>query len=239
MPAEPYARKSFMESLSNVDRAELLELGHGREWAQGDVLVRTGEPADSGIILLSGLAKIHKTAEHGEEVVFAIAGAGDLFGEMSAIRNAPRSATVTALTTIDAAVLPAPELRSFFSGHPGAVTALLELTLMRLHTADVQRLEFVAADSLGRVASRLVELAERFGEPGDGGGALEVPLPFNQEELASWSGASGVHGARAPGAARAGRDPDPPPSPDGARPRPAAAARGADLSRRQVTRPGV
>ena len=34
----------------------------------------------------------------------------------------------------------------------------------------------------------------------------------------------GVHGARAPGAARAGRDPDPPPSPDGARPRPAAAA---------------
>lgn len=197
MPAEPYARKSFMESLSNADRAELLELGHGREWAQGDVLVRAGEPADSGIILLSGLAKIHKSAVHGEEVVFAIAGAGDLFGEMSAIRAAPRSATVTALTAIDAAVLPAPELRSFFSGHPGAVTALLELTLMRLYTADVQRLEFVAADSLGRVASRLVELAERFGEPGDGGGALEVPLPFNQEELASWSGASRESTARA------------------------------------------
>jgi len=197
MAAEPYARRSFMESLCSADRAELLELARGREWAQGDVLVRTGEPADSGIILLSGLAKIHKQAVHGEEVVFAIAGAGDLFGEMSAIRAAPRSATVTALTAIDGAVLPARELRSFFSSHPGAVTALLELTLTRLYAADVQRLEFVAADSLGRVASRLVELAERFGEPGDGGGMLEVPLPFNQEELASWSGASRESTARA------------------------------------------
>lgn len=191
-----YGRKSFMESLSAGDRDALLALGHRREWAQGDTLARAGEPADSGIILLSGLAKIHKSAVHGDEVVFAIAGAGDLFGEMSAIRDAPRSATVTALTSVDAVVLPAPELRSFFSRHPDAVIALLDLTLTRLYTADVQRLEFVAADSLGRVASRLVELTERFGEPRDGG-AVEVPLPFNQEELASWSGASRESTARA------------------------------------------
>ena len=129
MPEEPYARKSFMQSLSDGDREELLELGHRREWAQGDVLVRTGEPADSGIILLSGLAKIHKTADHGEEVVFAIAGAGDLFGEMSAIRERPPLGHGDRPHHVDAAVLPAPELRSFFSGHPGAVTALLDLTL--------------------------------------------------------------------------------------------------------------
>lgn len=189
MPDQPYARKSFMESLSDGDREALLALGHRREWARGDTLVRTGEPAGRGIILLSGLAKIHKSAVHGDEVVFAIAGAGDLFGEMSAIRDAAHSATVTALGAVDAVVLPAAELRSFFTGHPSAVIALLELTLRRLYTADMQRLEFVAADSLGRVASRLVELAERFGEAGDEG-VIEVPLPFNQEELASWSGAS-------------------------------------------------
>jgi CRP/FNR family transcriptional regulator, cyclic AMP receptor protein len=196
MSEESYGRKSFMESLPAGDREGLLALGRRRGWAQGDTLVRTGEPADSGIVLLSGLAKIHKSAVHGEEVVFAIAGAGDLFGEMSAIRDAPRSATVTALTAVDAVVLPAPELRSFFSRHPDAVISLLELTLARLYTADVQRLEFVAADSLGRVASRLVELTERFGEPRDDG-PVEVPLPFNQEELASWSGASRESTARA------------------------------------------
>jgi CRP/FNR family transcriptional regulator, cyclic AMP receptor protein len=184
-----------MESLSDCDREALLALGHRREWAQGDTLVRAGEPADSAIILFEGLVKIHKSASGGEEAVFAIAGAGDLFGEMSTIRVAARSATVTALTSVSGVVLPAPELRSFFSAHPDAVNALLDLTLTRLYTADMQRLEFVASDSLGRVTSRLVELAERFGEPRDG--VIEVPLPFNQEELASWSGASRESTARA------------------------------------------
>jgi CRP-like cAMP-binding protein len=185
-----------MESLSDRDREALLELGHRRDWSQGETLVRTGETADTGIVVLSGLAKIHKSAAHGDEVVFAIAGAGDVFGEMSAIRDAARSATVTALTAVNAVVLPAPSLKSFLSRHPEAVLALLDLTLARLYAADLQRLEFVAADSLGRVASRLVELTERFGEARDDG-AIDVPLPFNQEELASWSGASRESTARA------------------------------------------
>jgi CRP/FNR family transcriptional regulator, cyclic AMP receptor protein len=189
-------RKTFLQSLSDSDRETLLALGHRREWGSGGVLVRTGEPADSAIILLAGLVKIHKMASGGEEVLFAIAGAGDLFGEMSSIRAAPRSATVTALTAVDGVVLSAADLRSFFSRHPHTVIALLDLALTRLYTADMQRLEFVASDSLGRVTSRLVELAERFGEEHDGG-AIEVPLPLNQEELASWSGASRESTARA------------------------------------------
>lgn len=190
------AQKPFLESLSNGDREALLALGHHRQWSPGSILVRTGELADSAIVLLAGLVKIHKTATGGEEVLFAIAGAGDLFGEMSTIRSARRSATVTALTAADGVLLPASDLRSFFAGHPDVVTALLDLALTRLYTADLQRLEFVASDSLGRVASRLVELAERFGEKCDGG-AIEVPLPLNQAELASWSGASRESTARA------------------------------------------
>ena len=44
------------------------------------------------------------------------------------------------------------------------------------------------ADALGRVAWRLHELAERFGEGTPEG--IEVELPLSQEQLASWCGAS-------------------------------------------------
>jgi CRP/FNR family cyclic AMP-dependent transcriptional regulator len=48
--------------------------------------------------------------------------------------------------------------------------------------------EFAMLDSLARVARRLVELGERFGEPtGDG---VRVELPLSQEQLASWCGCS-------------------------------------------------
>ena len=38
------------------------------------------------------------------------------------------------------------------------------------------------------MAARLVELAERFGEPTNGG--VRVGLPLSQDELAGWTGAS-------------------------------------------------
>jgi hypothetical protein len=53
---------------------------------------------------------------------------------------------------------------------------------------QTKRLEFAALDTLGRVAWRLQELSERFGEQTAGG--IEVELPLSQEQLASWCGAS-------------------------------------------------
>jgi CRP/FNR family transcriptional regulator, cyclic AMP receptor protein len=88
------------------------------------------------------------------------------------------------------------ELRSFLASHPRATLALLDLALSRLHTADAHRVEFATSETLGRVTSRLVELAERFGE-GREDGSIDVGLPINQEELASWSASSRESTARA------------------------------------------
>lgn len=185
-----------MASLLEADRQDLLAAGGQREWRQGDVLVHTGDRTDRAIVLLSGLAKIHRSAGQGEDVVLGISGPGDLLGEMSAVRDSVRSATASALTDIRALVLPVPDLRGFLSSRPQATLALLDLALTRLYAADARRLEFATAASLGRVASRLIELAERFGEP-RATGEIDVALPFNQEELASWSAASRESTARA------------------------------------------
>ncbi|TMK88317.1 MAG: winged helix-turn-helix domain-containing protein [Actinobacteria bacterium] len=93
-------------------------------------------------------------------------------------------------------VLPVPDLRFFLSQHPRAALALLDLALSRLYVADARRIEFASSESLPRVTSRIVELAERFGQP-LGSGQIEVALPFSQEELASWSASSRESTARA------------------------------------------
>jgi CRP/FNR family cyclic AMP-dependent transcriptional regulator len=48
--------------------------------------------------------------------------------------------------------------------------------------------EFTALDSAGRVAQRLVELAERFGDRTAEG--LLIDLGLTQDEIASWTGTS-------------------------------------------------
>jgi CRP/FNR family transcriptional regulator, cyclic AMP receptor protein len=58
----------------------------------------------------------------------------------------------------------------------------------RLRYADSQQSQFATHDVVGRVAQRLVELADRFGSERDG--RIEVALPLSQEELAAWTGSS-------------------------------------------------
>jgi CRP-like cAMP-binding protein len=60
--------------------------------------------------------------------------------------------------------------------------------IAKLRDADRKRIEFGAHDTTGRVAARLVEMAERFGQPVDDG--MKIGLPFSQDELAGWTGAS-------------------------------------------------
>jgi CRP/FNR family transcriptional regulator, cyclic AMP receptor protein len=46
----------------------------------------------------------------------------------------------------------------------------------------------IAHDSVGRVARRLVDLADRYGEPVEGG--VRITVPISQTELAGWVGIS-------------------------------------------------
>jgi CRP-like cAMP-binding protein len=189
-------RSPFLESLTAGDRDELLAAGHDRHWYRGTFLVRAGDPADSAIIIRAGLVKIHKASADGEDVVLGISGPGDLMGEIVAVRTSVRSASATALEAVTGTVIAVPALRAFLAAHAHASLALLDLTLGRLYGSDARRLEFATAGALARVASRLIELAERFGAQ-RGDGALEVGLPINQEELASWSASSRESTARA------------------------------------------
>jgi CRP-like cAMP-binding protein len=187
---------SFLDSLGDDERDALIAAGQTRSWAKGDVLMFAGDRGDSAIVILSGLVKIHKTAS-ASEVVLALCGRGDILGEITAVRDSVRGATVTALEPVAGVVISVRSLRGFLGAHPRAALAFLELALARLATSDRRRMEFATSGSLGRVTSRLVELAERFGVPGPDDGSIEVTLPINQEELASWSASSRESTARA------------------------------------------
>jgi CRP/FNR family cyclic AMP-dependent transcriptional regulator len=66
----------------------------------------------------------------------------------------------------------------------------------RLRDADRKRIEFGMFDTTGRVAQRLVELAERYSEPYQPRhrplppGSVRITLNLTQEELAGWVGSS-------------------------------------------------
>ena len=178
----------FLAALEEPERADLLDRGRRRRYRRGAVVFHEGGGSDEIVVVLAGRVKVSTVTAEGKEVVLAFRGPGDLLGELSAIDGEARSATVGALEPVEAAVVAASEFRAFLSAHPRVAILLLEMLARRLRDADRKRVEFGAHDTLGRVSARLVELAERYGEPVADG--VRITLPLSQEELAGWTGSS-------------------------------------------------
>lgn len=163
--------------------------GEGRrvQFRRGQALFTEGDLAERVFVIERGWVMISSIAPGGREIVLGVRGPGDVIGDLSALDGAPRSATALAIGDIEATVAPGSTLTRALADAATAME-LLKILAARLRDADRKRLEFAALDTLGRVAWRLQELGERFGEETAEG--LEVELPLSQEQLASWCGAS-------------------------------------------------
>jgi CRP/FNR family cyclic AMP-dependent transcriptional regulator len=178
----------FMARLRPTDRDELTARSRARRWPAGASLFLEGEQSSTVVVVATGRVKVFQLTESGEEIVLAVRGPGALLGELSAIDGLPRSASVAALEPVVAHVMHVEAFRDFLDSHAPVAVALLHLVVERLRDADRKRVEFAAYDTSARVAQRIVELAERFGEPDAQGTRITVAL--SQDELAGWVGAS-------------------------------------------------
>jgi CRP/FNR family transcriptional regulator, cyclic AMP receptor protein len=178
----------FLSHLTADELSDLRARSIVRSFARDATILHQGEAPGRVLVIERGRAKVTAITEDGTEVVLAFRGPGDLLGELSALGGETRLASVRALEPLDALAVPAGDFDSFLEAHPRVALVILRVVIARLRDADRQQVEFAAYQTLGRVARRLVELADRFGQPsGDG---IRIALPITQEELAGWAGAS-------------------------------------------------
>jgi CRP/FNR family cyclic AMP-dependent transcriptional regulator len=179
--------EGFLGALSAQDAEALRAVGVRRTYGANVTLVHQADEAGPVVVLLSGRVKI-AVARAGREAILGVAGPGELVGELAAIDDSPRSTTVTTLEPVEALVVRRSDFAALLEQRPGIALVILRTVARRLRYADAQRLQFATQDVVGRLAQRLLELGERFGTPSESG--IEISLPFSQEELASWVGAS-------------------------------------------------
>jgi CRP/FNR family transcriptional regulator, cyclic AMP receptor protein len=184
-PAEP---GTFLELLSDADRDELLKLGGRRRFSRGEHLMHQGEPGDRVLILLRGHVKASFIDSAGHEIVLSFRGPGDVLGELSFSHAEPRSSSVIAIEPAEARALAASEFRAFLRRYPSAALTLIEVLSRRFRDANRKRVQQAGLDTVGRVAARLMELCERYGERTEEG--VQIRLQVTQEELAGWTASS-------------------------------------------------
>jgi CRP/FNR family transcriptional regulator, cyclic AMP receptor protein len=174
----------FFEGLPGeaVDRA----INHVvlRTHPANQVMLLENDWGNSVYFILSGWVKIRTYNLDGKEVTLNIVGKGELFGEMAALDEVPRSTDVITLTTTLIGNMPSQDFVHLLSVEPKAGIRLAKLMGRRLRQVN-RRLRLRESDSMSRVADVILFLAEGQGIKVEGG--IEVPnLPHR--ELSSLSG---------------------------------------------------
>jgi CRP/FNR family cyclic AMP-dependent transcriptional regulator len=179
---------TFLASLDSDEWEALSGLGVRRSFPRGAILMFQNEPDERVMLLLAGRVKVARLDHDGREILLSIRDPGDVLGELALIDRLPRIATITALEPVDALVTAAETFRRHLETTPRVAVVLLEVVTRRFRETTLKRSQFSASDTMGRLAARIVELAERYGEPSDEG--IRVLSPLSRDDLAGWTGAS-------------------------------------------------
>jgi CRP-like cAMP-binding protein len=179
---------SLLAALDPADRAVLLGLGTRRTYRAGTALMHQGS-ADAGIFaILEGYAKVFATAADGRTVLLSIRVGGDLVGELAALDDKPRSASVVAATRVVAQAVSQRAFLRYLEERPSAAKAIHGAVVAEFRWATSHRVEMNGAPTAVRLAFVLSHLMASYGRPCADGVRIDVPL--SQPELASLVGVS-------------------------------------------------
>ena len=173
--------QGFWPLLSDDERTVLVGLGRTTVYPPGAVMCVEGDPNTHVFVLVDGWVKIVGVTSDGHELTLALRGRGDTVGEVAGETTGYRTATVQAIGTVRALVVPYERFSSFLDAHDGADRAYRRMVTRRWNDAESMLRARSVTSGAQRLAGLLLELADS---------ELQTAMTLTQEELASLTGAS-------------------------------------------------
>lgn len=157
-----------------------------RHVERGTNVYHAGDDADSLYVVAHGALKLSRPSLDGYEVLVDVVGPGDFLGMLTALGEATFAETATAL--IESCVLrfSAQAFRAVLNDHPQVTLAALDAVSARLAAARQTVRELAADTAQQRIGAALLRLAEGLGVAESG--AVRIPVPVTQADLASMAG---------------------------------------------------
>jgi CRP-like cAMP-binding protein len=177
----------FLSALSPAHLREVYRIAREIDLAAGEALFSKRQDADAMFIVLSGRIKIFTDSAGKKRKTFAYLTEGEFFGEMALVEDLPRTASATAVEASRLMLIYKKDFQRLLVRDPKLCLYLLRTLCARLRHANEELEGMLFRNILGRVAKVVLELAQRSGEPWNGGGRA-LKQKFTQQELADLVG---------------------------------------------------
>jgi CRP/FNR family transcriptional regulator/CRP/FNR family cyclic AMP-dependent transcriptional regulator len=187
-------RMDFLKRLplfANVSDAELALLAKDftlRRFQQGEAIFFQGDPGQSLYLIEAGRVRIYVQDDGGQETSVIFYSAGDIFGELAVIDGLPRSASAIAVDETFVHVLGRERLRAHLLASPQLAYNFMQALAVRVRYSTLQVGNLTLHDVPGRLARKLLELAQGHGRVTSTG--VQIDMTLTQSDLASLIGAT-------------------------------------------------
>jgi len=178
----------IFSDLSPSDLNKIAERMIHRTYTKGQMILLEDDLGQTFFVIGGGSVKITRLSDDGREVILAMLGEADFFGEMSLLDGAGRSANVVALEASEVLTLARNDFLEILQDYPKLSISLLEELTQRIRKSDQQIESLSLSDVEQRIGITLIRLAEELGTIKRGSVKIKN-LPY-QQDIANMAGTS-------------------------------------------------
>ena len=157
-----------------------------RSFPKNKTIVEEGAPGDYMYIIVEGRVKVTKLSGDGREKILELLNVGDFFGEMSLFDEAPRSASVKAMSKVRILALARSDFLRLLSRSPDLALSVIQELTRRLRQVDEQ----ASSLSFQRVKERTMGLLVRLAREESGREGRPRTPALTHQQIADMIGTS-------------------------------------------------
>ena len=179
---------NIFSDLSEKDLSSLQRVCKQRKYLKNSMIILEEEYGDLVFVVQTGTIKITRVNDEGKEVILALLGPGEIFGELAILDGEARSANALAQENCQLWAINKEDFLEILKNHFSVSYNLMCELAKRLRKSDQQIEALSLSDAEHRIGVSLLNLAEDMGVIRKGKVTIQN-LPF-QQDIANMAGTS-------------------------------------------------
>lgn len=176
----------FFQGLPPADFEWINSLFHEKDFDVGELICLSGDPAEQLFVVADGRVRLLRHSLTGRDVLLDLLTPGEFFGALTGLGDDVYPDTAQAQSPCCILVIGREAFQQILKRHPTVALKVIDIMSKRLRLANERVHQLSALPVEGRIASILLALGDKFGEKGEIGLLLQVPL--SRDNLAEMTG---------------------------------------------------